>query len=227
MFGVRAASWVAILGGFFAFSCLVTAAEEAAKNPAPAATPTSAPTTAPAGGTVSGKVTVGAGRPLPEMIVYLDPLDPKFTFDPPDKLAVSQQDAKFAPGLLVVPVGSKVDFRNDETKAVEHNVFSNSAAKKFDLGLYKPGKSIAVEFDKPGAVRLRCSIHRYMDGVVYVAPSPYFAIVAKDGSFRISGVKPGNYKLRTWQRTQRYKDQDVPVTAAVGKPVNVKIELAR
>ncbi len=79
-----------------------------------------------------------------------------------------------------MPVGARVDFKNDEKKAVEHNVFSNSEAKKFDLGLYRPGESVtAILFDKPGAVRLRCSIHRYMDGVVYVTPSPYFAAVGE------------------------------------------------
>jgi plastocyanin len=188
--------WVVIVALFSALSGLV-AAEQPVKKPTVVATApsTRSASTAPAGGTVSGRVSVGTGRAVPEMIVYLDPLDPKFTFDPPGEAAVvSQQDAKFAPGLLIVPVGAKVEFRNDEKKAVEHNVFSNSGAKKFDLGLYKPGKSIAVEFDKPGAVRLRCSIHRYMDGVVYVAPSPFFAAVAKDGSFTITGVKPGNYK---------------------------------
>ena len=102
--------------------------------------------------------------------------------------------------MTVVSVGQTVNFLNDEDRAIEHNVFSNSAPKRFDLGLYGPGKSKAVTFDKPGPVFLYCSIHRYMDGVVYVAPSPFFATVAKDGSFTITGVKPGNYNLRTWQR---------------------------
>ena len=73
-----------------------------------------------------------------------------------------------------------MDFRNDEPKPVEHNVFSNSEAKRFDLGLYKPGEPIEpVTFEQAGAVRLRCSIHRYMDGVVYVTPTPFFAVVGQ------------------------------------------------
>ena len=163
------------------------------------------------------------------MVVYLEPADPKQTFERPDKtLIVSQANAKFMPGLLVVQVGTKVDFRNDEKKEVEHNVFSNSEAKRFDLGLYKPGEKVEpVTFDQPGPVRLRCSIHRYMDGVIYVAPTPYFAIVGKDGAFDIKGVRPGAYRLKTWQRSQRFKEQDVAVTVSEGKPAEVTVQMGR
>jgi plastocyanin len=181
------------------------------------------------GGTVGGRVTVPAGQRLPEMIVYLESTDPAFSFAPPaEPVVVSQHNAKFDPGFVVVPVGTRVDFRNDEHRPIEHNVFSNSEAKRFDLGLYKPDEKVEpVLFDAPGAVRLRCSIHRYMDGVVYVTPTPYFATVRGDGTFAIGGVEPGAYKLRTWQRSQRYREQSVPVTVAAGEPAEVAVEMSR
>jgi plastocyanin len=163
------------------------------------------------------------------MIVYLESTDPKYTFELPEEpLVVSQRDAKFEPDLLVVPVGTRVVFHNNETK-LEHNVFSNSAAKKFDLGLYKPGEKVEpVHFDTPGAVRLRCSIHRFMDGVVYVTPTPHHAVVDKDGKFAMKGVPQGAYRLKTWQRTKRYRDQDLAVTVEAGKPVaDVAVTLSK
>lgn len=182
-------------------------------------------------GSVTGKVTVPEGQKLPEMVVFLEPADAKQKPDAPKgpPVVVSQQNARFNPPLLVVPVGTQVDFRNDEKKEVEHNVFSNSEAKRFDLGLYKPGEKVdLVTFDQPGAVRLRCSIHRYMDGVVYVTPTPFFAVVDKDGGFAIKGVKPGKYRLKTWQRSQRFKEQDVAVTVADdGKPVELNVQMSR
>jgi plastocyanin len=163
------------------------------------------------------------------MVVYLESTDPKFTFQPPaERVPVSQKGAKFDPGLLVVPVGTEVDFRNDEPKPVEHNVFSNSETKKFDLGLYKPGDEVKpIKFETPGAVRLRCSIHRYMDGVVYVTPTPFAAVVGKDGRFSIPNVRPGAYKLKTWQRSQRYKEQEIPVAVSAGKQVPVPVGMSR
>jgi plastocyanin len=181
------------------------------------------------GGTVLGKVTVPATQRLPEMVVYLESTDPNFKPDAtPPTVKISQQGAKFAPGLLVIPVKTSVDFNNDETKPVQHNVFSSSDAKQFDLGLYKPGEHIAeVVFDKPGVVRLRCSIHRYMDGVIYVTPTPYFAVVGKDGDFKIANVKPGRYRLKTWQRSQRYKEQQIDATVAADKPISLAVEMKR
>jgi plastocyanin len=181
------------------------------------------------GGVIAGRVTAGEGQRLPGLLVYLESTDPKLTFrPPPEPIVVSQQKATFRPSLIVVPVGSKVEFRNDEKGPVEHNVFSKSEAKKFDLGLYKPEDPIQpVTFDTPGAVRLRCSIHRYMDGLVYVTPTPYFCVVGTDGRFVIAGVNPGTYVLKTWQRSQRFRDAEMPVTVTVGKTLNVNVGLVR
>ena len=189
----------------------------------------SAPAAVANTGTMSGRVAVAEGQRLPEMVVYLESTNPKFTFNPPQQpVVVSQQKATFRPALIVVPVGSKVDFRNDDKGPVEHNVFSKSEARKFDLGLYKPDDPTQpVTFDTPGAVRLRCSIHRYMDGVVYVTPTPYFAIVDKNGGFKITGVEPGNYLIKTWQHSQRFREIEMPITVTAGKPLVVNVTMAR
>ena len=220
-------AWPAWLLGGACAACLAVAisagAHQAARPPAkttaePGATSDGATSD---GAAVAGRVTVAKGQKVPEMIVYLESTDPEYTFEPPEgpPLVVSQRDAKFEPSLLVVPVGTRVDFHNNETK-LAHNVFSNSQTKKFDLGLYAPGQKVEpVHFDKPGAVRLRCSIHRFMDGVVYVTPTPYHAVVGEDGKFAMKGVRAGAYRLKTWQRTKRYRDQDVAVTVEAGKPV--------
>jgi plastocyanin len=183
------------------------------------------PTTMPA---VVGRVIAEADKPLPEMIVYLESADARQQFPAPTEHAVlSQKGARFTPSLLIVAVGQAVDFRNDETRPIEHNVFSPSPAKPFDLGLYRPPENRSVTFDKPGVVRLFCSIHRYMDGVIYVAPTPFFANVAADGKFSIPSAPPGEYRLKTWQRKQRYAEQDLPVTVAANSSATIELNLAK
>jgi plastocyanin len=182
-------------------------------------------TTRPA---VSGTVKIEPGKPMPGMIVYLEPADPNVTFPPPTEPAVmSQQNAKFSPPLLIISVGQRVDFLNDENRPIEHNVFSQSPAKQFDLGLWRPPTRKSVTFDKPGLVRLFCSIHRYMDGIIYVCPTPFYTTVGNDGAFSISAAPPGDYILKTWQRTPRYSEQQQPITISEGKTTVVHLQMSR
>ena len=37
-----------------------------------------------------------------------------------------------------------------------------------------------------------------MGGYIWVFPHPYFAVTDKDGSFEISKVMPGKYRLISW-----------------------------
>jgi hypothetical protein len=141
---------------------------------------------------------------------------------------ISQRDARFSPPLLVISAGQTVEFRNDEPRPIEHNVFSRSPTKPFELGLYRPGAADKrVTFDKHGLVRVYCSIHRYMDGIIYVCPTPFFTTVANDGSYSISGAPPGDYILKTWQRTPRYSEQSLPITIAEGKTSVVNLQMSR
>jgi plastocyanin len=178
--------------------------------------------------TVQGTVTAESEVPLSEMVVFLESPDPQRKIAPTTRpVEVSQKGAQFAPRLTVVTVGQTVNFLNDEDRAIEHNVFSNSPAKRFDLGLYGPGKSKAVTFDKAGPVFLYCSIHRYMDAVVFVSPTPYTSLVDKDGHFAIKDVPPGNWTLKTWQRRRRFPEKTIPVTVELGKVAQVDLELKR
>ena len=210
---------VAMLAGWAFMSGLAVsaggpAAAEPSKTEAPRAT-------------ITGMVSVTKGN-VPPMIVYLEAVDQNRVFPPPRQpILVSQKEATFVPEFIVISVGQTVVFPNDEDRPIEHNVFSRSSAKQFDLGLYPPGKSKSITFDKPGKVRLFCSIHRYMDGLMFVCPTPFFSHVADDGRYRIANVPPGNYLVKTWQRKRRYREQSRPIEIKAGDAVTVDWELRR
>jgi plastocyanin len=184
------------------------------------------PSTQPA--SVAGKIIAGGEIPLSEMVVFLESADPS-TPAPVVKepVRISQKGAKFSPVLTIVSVGQTVEFLNDEDRLVEHNVFSNAPTKKFDLGMYPPGQSRSVTFDKPGPVLLYCSIHRYMDGVIFVSPTPYFSRVNADSTYRIDGIPPGKWVVKTWQRRRRFKEASAPLTAEPGRSATINLELLK
>src|SRR5262250_2502501 len=107
-----------------------------------------------------------------------------------------QRNKRFAPRLLVVPVGSVVDFPNQDPWF--HNVFSLYRGKRFDLGLYQAGAQRSVRFDRPGPSYLFCNIHPEMTGVVLAVDSELFAVTDRNGRYKISGVAPGRYVMHVW-----------------------------
>ena len=68
----------------------------------------------------------------------------------------------------------------------------------FDVGLYKPGSSRAVPFTREGIVRVFCNIHANMSAVIVVLNTPWFTTTAADGTFRITDVPPGEYRLKVF-----------------------------
>jgi plastocyanin len=158
---------------------------------------------------------LGAGprRPVEfrPAVVYLDKAPGgAFELPEPGRAVMNQKDQTFVPHVLAVTVGTVVDFPNSDLTF--HNVFSLSKAKTFDLGRYSRGKSKAVRFDRPGVVRVFCDIHSHMSAFVLVFAHRYFAVTDEAGSYAITGVPPGSYRLAVWH------EGEVRETRAVTMP---------
>jgi plastocyanin len=107
-----------------------------------------------------------------------------------------QRNKSFEPHVLVVRVGSMVEFPNRDP--FFHNVFSLFEGKRFDLGLYEAGSTRDVLFDKPGISYIFCNIHTEMSAVVVAVNTPYYAISDRRGQIVIPDVALGRYMLRVW-----------------------------
>ncbi len=142
---------------------------------------------------------------------------------PKIRTRIAQKDKRFDPSILVVPVGSVIDFPNQDP--FFHNVFSMFDGKRFDLGLYEAGTSRSVTFSMAGVCYVFCNIHPEMSAVVVVVDTPYYAVSDRTGAFFIPRVPPGRYQLFVWH--DRYKpenDGDLPkelVVAAEGASAGV------
>jgi len=138
------------------------------------------------------------------VVVWLAPLDSEQRVrgaSEKTRYRLIQRNKHFEPGLLVVPVGSVVDFPNLDPWF--HNVFSLYRGKRFDLGLYQAGAQRSVKFDRPGPSYLFCNIHPEMTGVVLAIDSEFFAISDRTGHYALPGVPPGKYQLHVWYENAR------------------------
>ena len=107
-----------------------------------------------------------------------------------------QKNKSFTPHMLVVPVGSAVEFPNLDP--FFHNVFSLFDGKRFDLGLYEAGTTRTVNFNAAGISYIFCNIHPEMSAVVVVLKTPYYGVSNRVGEVSIPSVPPGRYELNTW-----------------------------
>lgn len=122
---------------------------------------------------------------------------------------MAQEDTTFAPPLLIVPVGTAVEFPNRDP--FFHNVFSYSSARRFDLGRYPLGQSKSVTFGEPGIVKIYCEVHDFMRAAVVVVENPFHAVVDPDGAFSLEGVPPGRHTLIVWHADGGTEEVDVEV----------------
>lgn len=139
-----------------------------------------------------------AGRGNSDVVVWLRPLDAvtKPVDAAPRRAKLVQIHKTFEPHLLVVEVGSVVDFPNRDP--FFHNVFSLFEGKRFDLGLYEAGATNSVRFDRVGVSFLFCNIHPEMSAVVVAVDTPYYGVTDRSGRVAIASVPDGQYEVHYW-----------------------------
>jgi plastocyanin len=161
-------------------------------------------------GSISGKVSGVAG----ESVVYVEAGAGKTYPAPTQHPVMDQKGLLFQPHILVVQVGTTVEFLNSDT--VAHNVFWTSVGgnKKLshNLGTWPKGEKRPFKFDNPGAAPLLCNVHPEMSGYVVAVPTPYYATSDKNGNYKIDNVPDGSYTVTAWH--EGAKNQSKPVSVS-------------
>ena len=179
-----------------------------------------------AAATLQASVRDQHGKPVADGVVSATPLDPKNALHAkPPAVVIDQVDKQFVAYVTPINVGSMVKFPNSDK--IRHQVYSFSAAKRFDLPLYAGTDAPPVLFDKPGVVVLGCNIHDWMIGYIYVSETPFFAKTGSAGTASLEDVPSGDYLVKVWhprmERTEEVTSRRVTVSA--GTPVNLEWQL--
>jgi hypothetical protein len=140
---------------------------------------------------------------------------------------MDQVHREFVPALLPIAVGAEVRFPNRDQ--IHHHVYSFSRIKSFELPLYKGEEAPLVLFDKPGVVKIGCNIHDWMSAIIFVAPTPYFALSDETGNFTLQKVPPGSYTLVAWHELTQVKVEETAQQVQVSEqtpPIVFTLSLA-
>jgi plastocyanin len=168
-------------------------------------------------GSVSGRVTIQeregeTTKDLATAVIYLETSGSAIGPARDAEAEIAMHDKTFIPHVQVVPAGASVAFPNQDP--FRHNVFSNSSAGPFDLGLTPRGQSSKNQFRKSGVYAIYCNIHSRMSAFVVAVASPYYTQPGADGSFTIPSVPAGRYVLHAWHERGGETTQSLEVPTA-------------
>lgn len=137
-------------------------------------------------------------RSPPSAVFWLKPLQetPPAPFVPERHYTLLQKNRMFKPHLLIIPVGSVVQFPNADP--FFHNVFSLFDGKRFDLGLYEAGSTKSITFSREGVSYIFCNIHPEMSAVILTLSTALYIEADPGGVFHLANVPAGDYEMHIW-----------------------------
>jgi plastocyanin len=164
-------------------------------------------------------------RPVPHspeisnVIVFIKDA-PRWTNLSPMRARMVQVDETFTPRVVAITRGSTVEFPNSDPYF--HNVFSLSRTANFDLGRYPRGQTRARAFFQAGLIKVFCHLHSHMSASIMVFDHPHFTGPADDGSFVLTEIPAGEYRLSAWHE----RIGESPKTVRVEPGATTRVEFA-
>ncbi len=174
------------------------------------------------------KYVVSAAGEVEWAVVSLDGITAGKKMDAPTDLVFTNTNCHFVPHVLVAPMGANLKVRNDDDMLHNsHFYLVEGATKKNLINMALPKKGQIIEnakiLRKDGLVAVNCDAHDFMQGYIFVSPTPYAVVTDAKGSFKMTDVPVGTYKLKVWH--EGLGEKTVSVTVVAGKDAKVSVEL--
>ena len=194
-------------------------------QPAQAAKPAAAPAGGGATGSISGKVSFEGQVPpgdkvkltpeckalhanglerqsikvkdggLADVYVYVkSPVSGSYPA-PTTPVVLDQNGCTYVPHVVALQVGQPLTIRNSDEML--HNIHPRPTVNaEFNIGQPRKNMESTKTFDKPELmITVGDDVHPWKRCYISVAPNPFFAVTAEDGSFTIKNLPAGEYEI--------------------------------
>ncbi len=138
-------------------------------------------------------------------------------------VTLDQNGCVYQPHVLAVAAGADVTILNPDK--VLHNIHTYSKVNKpMNRAQPKFKKKLKVKFDKPEIMEVKCDVHGWMSGWIFVAGNPYYSVTAEDGAFSLTDVPAGKYQVQIWHEKLGTQTKEVEVKD--GETAKLDVEFA-
>ncbi len=123
-----------------------------------------------------------------------------FKWDPPaDAVKLDQNGCHYKPHVLGIQVNQKLSISNSDP--TQHNVHptpkNNPEWNQSQPNGAPPIEKTFARYDV--LIPVKCNQHPWMKAYVGVMKTPFYAVSAEDGSFKIDKLPAGNYTIAAWK----------------------------
>jgi plastocyanin len=152
----------------------------------------------------SPRLEVGKNNGVRNALVYLEGVKEGKTIHQKVKQTLNQKTCSYEPHILLVPPGAQLEIVNSDP--ILHNVHAYSVGGEikslFNIAQPIRGQRTIVpqaQIANAGLVVVTCDAgHPWMSAYILTAKHPYYAVTDEKGSFVLSDVPPGSYKIKMW-----------------------------
>ena len=136
------------------------------------------------------------GKVVPDIVVYLAPLDGQKLSQSSDVVTVSQKNKAFSPYITVSQTQKTVHFVNQDD--ITHHIYSADNDNKFAFKIRAGHEHSTESFNDEAEIAMACNIHDWMSGYLLVVDTPYFSKTDANGKASFQIKESGNYNVIVW-----------------------------
>lgn len=127
-----------------------------------------------------------------------------------DSIVIENKKCRFVPHVQATTVGDSYEIRTLDP--ILHNIhLSMETLTLLNVAMPPGGKAIRKPISQAGLIKVKCDTHKFMQGWVFVADSPYFAVTDKNGNYSIKDIPIGDYRVKIWHEGLPGKEERVTI----------------
>ncbi|MFQ5924296.1 MAG: carboxypeptidase regulatory-like domain-containing protein, partial [Anaerolineales bacterium] len=143
---------------------------------------------------------VAEDQTIENVVVFIEEIQEGKSW-PEAPFVLNNRGGLFEPHVLVARAGAGLQIVNSDP--VIHNTHGLLEGERtiFNVAMPRQDQQVSRRLRRPGVIEVVCDSHDWMRAWILILYHPYFAITGEDGTYVMSNVPPGSYRLVFWHES--------------------------